>query len=896
MGGGVLLYVRKDIPSKLLKFKYDNDIECIIIEISINKRKWLILGLYNAKGPNITNCLKYVSKNLDDYFSSYENIIILGDFNVEITDTTLDEFIGLYNLKCLVKEPTCFESLEKPSCIDLILTNRLHSFQDTKVLETGISDFHKLTVSVLKTSFKKQPPKIVTYRDYNKFSQVKFREELDQLIYKPTIINASNDEFVNTFMGVFNKHAPIKSKILRANDNPFMTKELRKAIMVRSRLHNDLNKKKTLLCKLAYNKQRHFCTGLLRRTKKEYYSKLSPKNVSDNKKFWKIVKPFFSDKSVTTDKITIIDDNEIHDDDKNVSEIFNNFFSNAVNNLNIPEYIPLNADVDEVDPIMKAINKYKNHDSIIRIREETNNEEGFSFKQIESKTVENAIFSLNKSKACPSNSIPPHIIKKNCDIFVPRITSDINNSIQDCNFPANLKNADITPVFKKGDRLDTCNYRPVSILPSLSKVFERIMFSQINSYMNPKLSMYLCGFRKNMSAQNCLLVMLEKFRSCLDNKGSCGVLLTDLSKAFDCLNHELLIAKLNSYGFDFKSLKLINSYLTDRKQRVRVNSIYSSWSNIIFGVPQGSILGPLLFNIYLNDIFLFFKNSNIANYADDNSPVACKDNTDHVILQLENDSKTLLNWVSQNGLKANPDKFHLLLSDSNPEYFVKVEDFDILNSTNKKLLGITIDNKLSFDEHVGLLCNKASQKLHALARISHYMDIKQRQIIMKSFINSQFGYCPIVWMFHSRKMNNRINKIHERSLRIVFNDNASSFRELLIKDNSVTIHERNIQNLAIELYKIVNGFSPDIMSIVFPVKENIKYCSKNKFLTRNVRTVNYGTETLAHLGPKIWAIIPDDIKDEKSVNSFKTRIKNWRPLTCPCKLCKTYISGVGYID
>ena len=129
-------------------------------------------------------------------------------------------------------------------------------------------------------------------------------------------------------MGVFNKHAPIKSKILRANDNPFMTKELRKAIMVRSRLRNELNKKKTLLCKLAYNKQRNFCTGLLRRTKKEYYSKLSPKQISDNKKFWKIVKPFFSDKSVTTDKITIIDDNEIYEDDKKVAEIFNNFFSN----------------------------------------------------------------------------------------------------------------------------------------------------------------------------------------------------------------------------------------------------------------------------------------------------------------------------------------------------------------------------------------------------------------------------------------------------------------------------------------------------------------------------------------------------------------------------------------
>ena len=608
------------------------------------------------------------------------------------------------------------------------------------------------------------------------------------------------------------------------------------------------------------------------------------------------MKPFFSEKSVTTDNIIIIDKNEVYEDDENVSEIFNDFFSNAVKNLNIPEYVSLNEDLDEQDPIVKAITKYENHVSIKRIKEESNNNKGFSFKTIDLKTVENEIFSLNKSKACPKNSIPPVIIQENYDLFIPRITSDFNNAIRDGHFPSNLKNADVSPVFKKGDRMDKYNYRPVSILPSLSKIFERLIFSQINSYINPMLSMYLCGFRKNMSAQNCLLFMLEKFRNCLDKKGSCGVLLTDLSKAFDCLNHDLLVAKLNSYGFDYNSLKLINSYLTGRKQRVRVNSKYSSWNEIIFGVPQGSILGPLLFNIYLNDLFLFCKNSNVANYADDNSPFTCNSDIENVILQLESDTKILLNWVSQNGLKANPEKFHLLLSDSRQEHYVKIEEFNIHNSTNKKLLGITIDNMFSFDEHVGLLCNKACQKLHALSRISQYMDVKQRQLIMKAFINSQFGYCPLVWMFHNRKMNHRINKIHERSLRIVFNDNSSTFRELLDKDNSVTIHERNIQTLAIELYKVINGFSPEIMCNIFPIKENIKYHSKNKFRTRNVRTVKYGTETLAHLGPKIWDIVPDDIKGERSVMAFKTKIKNWRPSACPCKLCKTYVHGVGYID
>ena len=152
-------------------------------------------------------------------------------------------------------------------------------------------------------------------------------------------------------------------------------------------------------------------------------------------------------------------------------------------------------------------------------------------------------------------------------------------------------------------------------------------------------------------------------------------------------------------------------------------------------------------------------------------------------------------------------------------------------------------------------------------------------------------------MFHSRKLNNRINKIHERSLRLVYEDRASSFEELLIKDNCFTIHERNIQTLAIELYKVVNRISPELMSKVFPLKETVKYCTKNIFATRNVHTVKYGTESLAHLGPKVWAIIPSELKnDTNSLNEFKNKIKTWKPDKCPCNLCKVYIAGVGYIE
>ena len=827
----------------------------------------------------------------------YDNFIILGDFNSEITESSMSDFIELFNLDNLIKEPTCYKNLENPSCIDLILTNRKKCFQSTKVVETGLSDFHKMTLTVLKTTFRKNPPKVISYRNYKKYSQVKFRNELEYTFAINDIINASNDEFVKLFLTIFNKYAPLKLKYVRSNDSPFMTKELRKEIMVRSKLRNAYNNKNTLLCKLAYKRQRNKCTSLLKRTKREYYKNLNPSLIADNKIFWKTVKPFFTDKVTTCDNIILLENNMICDDEKTLCDIFNDFFSNVVKNLNIVMKEDIcDINVLEVDPVLKAIKKYKNHPSILKIKEKVNPDDIFSFQSTTSELVIHEIFTLNTSKATPKDSIPTKILKENYDIFGYKLAIDFNGAIKCGTFPDNQKYADVSPIFKKDNNLDKSNYRPVSILVSLSKIFERLLFYQINAYMDPKLSIYQCGFRKNMNAQNCLLLMLEKWRQCLDNGGSTGVLLTDLSKAFDCLIHDLLIAKLHAYGFDYNALKVIHNYITDRYQRVRVNSTYSSWSEIIYGVPQGSILGPLLFNIYIRDLFMFSESRNTASYADDNSPFVCSTDIDSVISELENDSGLLLEWVNNNGLKANPNKFHLILNDHDDKRYIKIGNCKIYNTTCEKLLGIKIDNKLSFNEHVTDLCKKARQKLHALSRISHFMNVNQRKAIMRAFIHSQFGYCPLVWMFHSRKLNNRINKIQERSLRIVYNDEKSTFKQLLKKDRSFTIHERNIQALGIELYKVLNGLSPEIMKKVMPIKDTKKYSSSNMFITRNVRTVKYGTETLSHLSPKIWAIIPSEIKNETNFKVFVRKIKLWQPENCPCKLCRTYIDGVGYID
>ena len=351
---------------------------------------------------------------------------------------------------------------------------------------------------------------------------------------------------------------------------------------------------------------------------------------------------------------------------------------------------------------------------------------------------------------------------------------------------------------------------------------------------------------------------------------------------------------MRAYGFTNNALNLINDYLTKRIQRTKIGECFSTWKDIIFGVPQGSTLGALIFNIYLNDFVLFTLNFDVANYAEDNSPYEYGNSIDEVIEKLEIDAKLLIDWFDMNYLKPNPDKWHLLLSETGEEYNINIGNECITNCTCEKILGVYFENKMTFNPHVTKLCKKASQKLHALARVSNLVSFKQRKIIMNAFVSSQFNYCPLLWMCHSRVLHTQINRIHERALRIVYRDNLSSFEFLLEKSGSVKIHYRNLQLLAIEIYKALNNISSSLMSERFQIK-NIDYNLRNTLLSRSVKTVRYGKESISYLAPQIWNLVPKDIKNSKNLVSFRNKIKLWIPVNCPCTLCKTYIKDVGYI-
>ena len=264
---------------------------------------------------------------------------------------------------------------------------------------------------------------------------------------------------------------------------------------------------------------------------------------------------------------------------------------------------------------------------------------------------------------------------------------------------------------------------------------------------------------------------------------------------------------------------------------------------------------------------------------------------------LEDNALKLETWFHDNYLKMNLDMCKLLVTNHSNEISLNIDQQLITGSKSVKLHGITIDNKLSFDEHISKLCKKASLKLHALSRVSSYLSTDKLKVKLKAFIASQFGYCPLIWMFHSRALNHRINRIHERALKLVYRNPTLTFEELLMKDNSFTIHDRNLQRLATEMYKIINENSPSIMKEIFPMSSNpYDLRNKNPFRTPNVNSVYNGTEKLAYRGPKTWAMVPTEIKQLKPLDIFRSKIKNWRPVGCTCRLCKTFINNLGFID
>ena len=358
----------------------------------MRKQKFLLFGGYRFPRQEAEYFLKHVNFALDTYRQTYDRFILIGDFNLNETDPLMSEFLHNNDSKNLAKENTCFKNPNNPSCIDLLITNSSCSFQNTITLASGLSDCHKMILTILKTTFPKAKRKEIIYRNYKNFDFKIFKNDL-----RKNIESVDNYEVFETeFLNVLNNHAPQKKKVIRANHVPYMTKPLRKAIMKRSQLENKYLQNSSNENKIRYKKQKIFCRRLYKKERKKFYSNLDIKIFTDNKQFWKTMKPFHNFKCNNASKISLVRKNKVISEDQEFANTFNDFFEHAVDNSRIKEYASgENINLIFDDPIDNAILKCKNHPSIIMINQNVSFESRFNFQVVNENDIKQEVSNLN---------------------------------------------------------------------------------------------------------------------------------------------------------------------------------------------------------------------------------------------------------------------------------------------------------------------------------------------------------------------------------------------------------------------------------------------------------------------------------------------------------------------
>ena len=419
----------------------------------------------------------------------------------------------------------------------------------------------------------------------------------------------------------------MKTRVVKCGSVPYMNSALRKAQYKRNMARNRF-RRFDKQCWEENRRARNHVVKIRKQSMQKYFKEHCSKH---DRNFWATISPFFSDKRLRNGhNISLRENDNVETDPCNVSELFNDYFSRVAMDIGFDDRITSTSD---------AVDKHNSHPSVMKIRQQYGNESTFRFNLVDENCLALILRNINPRKATGYDHIPGKIVRiAHQELSFP-ITRLINTAITANAFPSNMKLAEISPGHKKDDNLIMGNYRPVSVLPILSKVYETVMNDQLFGYFLDKFHEFLSAFRKRYSCQSLLLKAVDDWKYALDQNLKTGVVFMDLSKAFDCLPHSLLIAKLHAYGVDWSTCELLADYLSHRLQRVKIGTARSSWAELSKGVPQGSILGPLLFNIFVNDLFLFVEKCTLYNYADDNSMSYSSSTLQGVLSSLLNDCK-----------------------------------------------------------------------------------------------------------------------------------------------------------------------------------------------------------------------------------------------------------------
>jgi len=634
-GGGVCIYLKNNINwERRYELESDN-IENIWVEIFLpNAHSFLICCFYRP--PNSS---KYLSETFIETFNKIlqnvsKEVILLGDCNANYADKTNNKdfksMLQLNGFEQLIDKPTRITD-GSSSIIDIIATNK-NNIKHTKVISTSFSD-HEMVCCLRKINHRKFPPREIKCRNFSNYNRDELNSDIKNanwdVIYNISNVNKAVEYFNNILETAFNKHAPMINKNVKGRPCPWLNSEIKNKMNLRDKFLRKYRKTRKDKDRQNYKTLRNKCTNLFRKAKSSYYTKKLHENDLSPKKFWKTIKNVFPSKSKGEIPKT-----------KNKYELakkFSNWFSTVIDTLK-RKTMPLKDLVWN----MPLVTEQKTNKS-------------FVFQYVSVIFVAKQLKTLKRSKASGLDNLPPSLLKDTINVIAKPLTYIINLSLRSGTMPNCWKKARVVPIHKNGPTTDVENYRPISILPAVSKIIEKAVHEQFSTFIeeNDLLSKSQFGFRKRRSTDAAVTLCCDTIRKAAGEGKLTGAVFLDLTRAFDTINHSTLITKLSTYGVSDKELDWFQSYLFQRTQTIDINATFSEEKPIFTGVPQGTILGPLLFIIFFNDFQQCLKNSNVIQYADDTVISVANKDVNIINKLLNEDLEQISNYCFDNELMLN---------------------------------------------------------------------------------------------------------------------------------------------------------------------------------------------------------------------------------------------------
>ena len=872
-GGGVSLYVHNTF-----QYKVRNDLQLggvvnsVFVELlktTTNGKHNIICGcIYRPPSMSLSVFNELLSDMFGKILSENKYVYIFGDFNVN----TMSSVIGNANtqeFKDIFSSNYCLPLITKPtrvtnscsSLIDNIYSNvPINTGKcNSGILEVSISD-HYAIFAIDNSTHTKANASNVTKRSFCNKNIENFKRCLTNqswdFVYESEDLQAA----FSRFQGVIDVHFNTNFKLhtftrTYINRHPWMTEALRTQIRLKNSKYKEYVKSNNVDIVESYKDSKRILHSSLRNAEIQYYSEQYELNSGDMFKSWKVLKTILALNSNSEKRQLCLTINNVAVTNSiDIANGFNDFFVSIG-----PE---LAKDIhSDINPLT-YVNNVNN--SIVIF-------------DVSCDEVKNIIRSLKNSSA-GHDEFPTFVGKLCVDSYIEPLTFLINHSLKTGVFPSELKLARVVPIFKAGDSSALTNYRPISVLTFFAKVFEKIVYNKLLNFISDNNILYdhQYGFRKGRSTQQAIITLVDKVTKSQDIGDIVITLLIDLKKAFDTIDHRILLRKLYSYGIRGSMFKWMESYLTDRSQYVVFDGKVSQTRGIKCGVPQGSILGPLLFIISVNDICnvspMLFK----ILYADDTCVLISGNHLNNLIDRLNTELISLNNWFKANKLSLNTKKsffmiFHRSRIKPNVINKVVIDNHELTQVNSAKYLGVIIDHKLNWIEHILYVKSKMSKGIGIMYKARQFLTKKALLMLYHAYIFPYMTYCIEVWGCASQTQLNCLFLLQKKIIRIMnFSHYLAHTNPLFLTMEVLPLRKIYFFKVGLIMYKYSLNLLPECIAHLYLRNDSI-----HEHNTRGCHELRVlpGAKTFSNISARIWNVLSNKINCDVSMSIFKCNLK-----------------------